>query len=278
MEQAAGVALSSRRLPSFALPERSLSSAVEASRDAHGGKGSAVLSVSAAPGVNADPLGATVSVGRRSTDDSPRRSAAHKSADAMSVSHPVTGWSLSRSSAGSSPAHRPAAPGETALPTMSLQAASAARPALQPMQAVNTGIEVTAPSMGSDHGPDNEGGNSSIALAGHDDAASAGIRALTREISELAYVDRDQHGSPLRRYRPTDDAEEHHASAASQEGTDAWEASGVPQQRDDVQPTSEVTGGQEAGDLAASRSLGQDKAPGSMGQDMLEHLPPEAGE
>ena len=166
VEQAAGAALPARRLPSFALPERSLSSAVETSRDIHEGTGSAEQRPSAAPNVNADPLGACVSVGRRSTDGSPLSSAAQRSADAMSVSHPVTGWSPSRSSAGSSPARQPTAPGETALPSMSLQAASAAHSALQPMQDPHLVLQVTAPSMPSDPGPDKESRSSSSSTAG----------------------------------------------------------------------------------------------------------------
>ena len=219
VERRPGPALPVRKLPSFALPDRQPSSTQERSREADAGSGSAQQWSSAALDDQADPLGATGRVGRRSTDASPRKPAAQSPADADNSSHGVPGWSPSKSSAGSSPSRHPTAPSESALPGMSLHAASAAPAALQPQDATSESQWATSGGHPAIDVPD-EGlslSRAPEAPLSPDNSASAGIRALTREISELAYVDRDPSGSPMRRYRPTEDAEEHHASAAAED-------------------------------------------------------------
>ena len=279
VEKAAGPAFPVRRLPSFALPERHVSSTPEPSREVHADTGSDQQWSSAALNNNADPLGATGSVGRRSTDGSPHRPAAHRPADAEDVSHRVLGWSPSRSSAGSSPARQLKASSDSAVPGMSLHADSAAEAALQPMQDASSASPGAASIVHLNDAPV-EGISLSRApgaTASPDDSASAGIRALTREISELAYVDRDPSGSPLRRYRPTDDAEEDHASAAVEAGSDTLALEG-PRQSNDLEPRSQQDKGQEAERLAALRSPEHISVLGQRGQDLPESLPDEVGD
>ena len=273
MEQRPGPALPVRKLPSFALPDRQPSSTQDHSREAETGSGSAQQWSSAALDDQADPLGATGRVGRRSTDASPRQPSAHRSADVEHVSHQMPGWSPSRSSAGSSPSCHLTAPSESAVPSMSLHAASAAPAALQPLQ--NASLDSQWPtSSGHPISMPKEGlslSRASEAPLSPDNSASAGIRALTREISELAYVDRDASGSPMRRYRPTDDAEEHHANTAVEERSEA-SALEKPQQSND-ETRLEQDAGREAEHLAPLGSPGQDAMPGQRRQDMLQPLP-----
>ena len=215
----------SAKLPAFAQADRHLS-CQQGSPPALAGSRSVEVRPSPLD-LDADPLGATVRVGRRSTDASPAMSGAQRS----------TGWSPSRSSAGSSPARQhqlfsdlsaPCAPQERAF--------SAAQPSPQPAHDVplpgsgaaephvqsedRTELEASS-GRGELHGPSNEGAghetSSTGAVAqGWGGSASMNIRQLTREISELAYIDRDPvYGSPVRRYRPTDDAEEHFVSSAA---------------------------------------------------------------
>lgn len=271
-EQAPGRAFSVRRLPSFALPERQLSSAQEPSREADAATGSAKQRSSAALDAGADPLGATGSVGRRSTEDSPLKQASHGPAGMEDESQRMPGWSPSRSSAGSSPARQLT---ESALPSMSLHAG---QPAVQPMQNGRSVSLGAASSMRPDDAP-NEGPSLSRATeapVSPNDSASADIRALTREISELAYVDRDPYGSPLRRYRPTDDAEEHHASAAIQAESDVSALRGPEQGNDDRDSRPGEDRVQEAEQLAPMRSPEQDA--GHRGQDTLDSLPNDVGD
>lgn len=215
----------SAKLPAFAQADRHLSSqqgspqALASSR-----------SLGARPSpldLDADPLGATVRVGRQSTDASPAKSAAQRS----------TGWSPSRSSAGSSPAHQhqlfsdlsaPGAPQEGTLfaaqprpqpaHDVPLAGSGAAEPHVQSED--RTGLGASS-SGGELHGPSDEGAGHEASSAGavaqgREGSALADIRQLTREISELAYIDRDPvYGSPVRRYRPTDDAEEPFVSSAA---------------------------------------------------------------
>ena len=278
IEKAAGPAFPVRRLPSFALPERHVSSTSEPPTEVHAGPGTDQRWASTASGVNADPLGATGRVGRRSTDGSPHRPAAHGPADSEDVSHRVLGWSPSRSSAGASPARQLTAPSKSPLPGMSLDEVDAAGAAVQPMQDASLASPGAASGMHPDDTPIEA---MSLLLApgataSPDNSASAGIRALTREISELAYEDRDPYGSTLRRYRPTD-AEEHHASAAVVARSDAL-ALEEPLQSNDVDPTSEQDKGHEAEHSAATHSPEQAAVSGQGWQDMLDSLPDEVGD
>ena len=277
-EQATGHALPVRRLPSFALPERQLSSTQDPSREAHAATASAKQRSSTAFDAGADPLGATGSVGRRSTKDSPLKQASHGPISVEDGSLGMPGWSPSRSSAGSSPARHLAAPTESAPPSMSLHAGSAAQPAVQPLQ---DGPSVSLGAVSSSHPDDSpdEGSSSSRAAeapVSPNDSASAGIRALTREISELAYVDRDPYGSPMRRYRATDDAEEHHANAAVEAESDASAWRGPEQGNDDVESRPEEDRVHEAEHLAPMSSPEQDA--GQREQDTLNSLADDVGD
>ena len=217
--------MGSAKLPAFAQADRHLSSQQGSPQALAGSR-----SVEARPSpldLDADPLGATVRIGRRSTDASPAKSGAQRS----------TGWSPSRSSAGSSPARQhqlftdlsaPGAPQEIAF--------SAAQPSPQPAHDVpSAGSWAAEPHVQSEdrraleassgggelHGPSDKGAGHEASSAGAvaqgwEGSASTDIRQLTREISELAYIDRDPvYGSPVRRYRPTDDAEEPFVSSAA---------------------------------------------------------------
>ena len=279
VEQRPGPTLPVRKLPSFALPDRQPSSTQDHSREADAGSGIAQQWSSAALDDQADPLGATGRVGRRSTDASPRKPAVQIPADTEDVSHRMPGWSPSRSSAGSSPSHYLTAPNESAVPSMSLHAASAAPAALQPLRDASFESQWAASSSHPIGVPDRGLSLSRAPEAplSPDNSASAGIRALTREISELAYVDRDPSGSPMRRYRPTEDAEEHHASAAAEDRSDASVLDG-PQQSNNEIPRPEQDAGREAEHLAAAGSLGQDAVAGQSRQEMLRPLPDQVGD
>ena len=124
---------------------------------------------------DADPLGATSSVGVRSTSASPARAPAQQSfSSSPTLATPVPGLSPS--------AEPSAALDVPALAYERLAAGGNSRPS-QP--SVNAAAD-------SEPGRDTHGGS----------------RQLLREVSELAYVDRDPlDGSPTRRFRPTVDAE-----------------------------------------------------------------------
>lgn len=294
-EQAIGAARadSFRKLPSFALPDRHLSSTHSTPREPLPGAGDAEQRLAEAPSATADPLGATISVGRRSTDGSPLRPAMHSLPDAARISQQVQEWSPSKSSAGSSPARQLLASSEPLALGTPPHGASAVQPALQPMQDVSLGsqADTAAPSVplsalsarasplqavqnvrlecrvpAADAPQDTlyEASASSSKAAEvpavRDDSASADIRALTREISELAYIDRDPvYGSPVRRYRPTDDVEEHFENSAAERSSGPAEQEGMHVGAD-VQSCSEQTqdSGQEADVLEAAGSPNQD--------------------
>ena len=294
-EQAIGAARagSFRKLPSFALPDRNLSSTQSTPREPLAGTGGAEQRPAEAPSAAADPLGATVSVGRRSTDGSPLRPAMHTLPDEAHISQQVQGWSPSKSSAGSSPARQLSASSEPLALSTPPHGASAVQSALQPMQDVSLGSQANTAAPGVPLSASSARASPSQAVqnvslecrvqaanapqdtpyeasarsskaaevpAVRNDLASADIRALTREISELAYIDRDPvYGSPVRRYRPTDDAEEYFANSAAERSPGPAEQEGMHDGAD-VQSCSEQTqdSGQEADVLEAAGSPNQD--------------------
>ena len=203
-------AASFRKLPSFALPDR-LPNAQHSSKAALADNLEPQPQQDAPHMAGGDPLGALAAADRRSEGRS-----------AEQVAIPGPSYTPSKSSAGSSPAYQqpfldqqPAAAPQ--LDTVSSM--SAAQPAQASRWESSREREVAAPA---DDLAQHERA-SSLALvttAAEGSSASADIRQLTREISELAYIDRDPvHGSPVRRYRGTDDAEEHFASVGAQDQT-----------------------------------------------------------
>ena len=200
-------AASFRKLPSFALPDRGPSAQ-------HSLKAALADNLDPQPrhdvshSAGGDPLGVLAAADRLGEG---------RSAEQVATS--VPSYTPSKSSAGSSPAYQ--------QPPLDQQPAAASQldtvfsmSAAQPAQASSTReSEVAAPP---DDLAQHERGSSQAALntVATGSSASADIRQLTREISELAYMDRDPiHGSPVRRYRGTDDAEEHFASVGAQDQT-----------------------------------------------------------
>ena len=199
-------AASFRKLPSFALPDRGLSAQ-------HSSKASLAENLETQPrqdvphSAGGDPLGALA--------------AADRMGEGRFLKQVVTprgpSNTPSKSSAGSSPAyqkplldHQPAAaPQLDTVSSMSAAQASSLESSREREDAAPPD-DLAQHERGSSHA-----GISTVAVGS---SASADIRQLTREISELAYMDRDPvHGSPVRRYRGTDDAEEHFASVGAQE-------------------------------------------------------------
>ena len=228
-------AASFRKLPSFALPDR-----VPTAQ--HSSKAALADSLEPQPrqdvshSASGDPLGALAAADRLGEGRSVEQ-----------VATPGPSNTQSKSSAGSSPAyqqpsldHQPAA----APQPDTVSSLSAAQPAQASSMESSRGREVaTPPGDPAQH----ESGSSQAVLntVAVGSSASADIRQLTREISELAYMDRDPvHGSPVRRYRGTDDAEEHFASVSAQDQTQSV-ATEALQEGGDALHAAEQQGGDE---------------------------------
>lgn len=198
----------------------------------------------------ADPLGATVNVGRRAGDGSPDKTGFPSPRNtAGNARQQMPGSSPGRRGAGSSPARQLPALDASSAPAalVPAQEPHAAQPLVQPVQIGSVGgsRESEARAQPGDKALQGSGSSGPAGDAAvRDNSASAGIRLLTREISELAYMDCDPiYGSPVRRYRGTDDAEERFASTVApdssrpstpeglQEGSDVM--SGPSQQQQD---------------------------------------------
>ena len=221
-----------RKLPSFALPDRGPSTP-HSSMAGLAGTSEPQLQQDVSRGAGGDPLGALAAADRRSE---------RHSAEQLPTLGPI--YTPSRSSAGSSPAYQQPLLGTEPAAAPQLDAMSSLS-AAQPAQASNLDDgrqeETAAPPDGSAQ----QGRGSSLAAVNtvaEGSSASADIRQLTREISELAYMDRDPvHGSPVRRYRGTDDAEEHFASVGAQDQAQPAAAE-VQQEGGDAQHSAEQQG------------------------------------
>ena len=228
-------AASFRKLPSFALPDR-VPTAQHSSKAALADYLEPQPQQDAPNMAGGDPLGALAAADRRSEG---------RSAEQVAKLGPS--YTPSKCSAESSPAYQQPLLDEqpAAAPQLdTVSSMSAAQPAQD--SSLESSREREAAALPDDHAQHERG--SSLALvntAAEGGSASADIRQLTREISELAYMDRDPvHGSPVRRYRGTDDAEEHFASVGAQ---------------DQMQPVA-AEALQEGGDaLHAAEQQGQDE-------------------
>ena len=201
-------AASFRKLPSFALPDWG-PSALHSSKAALADNLESQPQQNVSHSAGGDPLGALAAADRLGEG---------RFAEQVATARPS--YTPSKSSAGSSPAHQQPSLDQQPAAAPQLDTASsisAAQPAQDSSLESSREREVAAPrdDLARHERNSSQAVLSTVAVGS---SASADIRQLTREISELAYMDRDPvHGSPVRRYRGTDDAEEHFVSVGTQD-------------------------------------------------------------